>query len=771
MNESIKELRRLYKNNPNNINLLYDYITVLGWAEKDNEALKLCDKVDFDRAPKYLLESVAKSARNLKKYDLSAKLYIKGAKRFPTDPQFYLGLALVLTDMKKQKLALRVLEKAAKKFPRNSDIKFTRAAVYESQKNFFDAMVIYQKLLSNPKVKNKAIIKLVGTLRRQGMPWLAQRYIDQNPDLFDDETRDSVKSDQAAFELRWGTKGYHEDGDYGYIEDALNKIDDVIKRFQKEGVDLKKNKRAQNIWFDKILALDTIAKSDEVIKIYKFLKSENVDIPYNILNIAADAYLYKRKPLIAREIIFESLGKKPDYFESKVLLFYTYSDNYDMHEAISLANRMDENEPPKIWDKNHLYKIDNPRKVETALLKVLAYEYSGYLNYSQKELESLVKKAPANSSYRNALAKLYYYRGWYDKAKEQYEMILSGDPKNFDAKAGEILVAIKKKRFKYADKALNILTSKYNYKKEDLRYLRKNRRQETKSGFFVRSSYGGNLENSSRGGMDDYELFADYYSSLINYHYRAYVFTKLDRNSFYEHLLNNRRYGVGLKYQNGGFGADAKLAYNETYINSIASSLDFSWQADDRLSFSLGGAYFSDNTPLRALAYGIRADDYRVGVKYRANESSATSFEYGKMDFTDDNDRDTVSFIHYQRLVFGPYYNLDAYLYAGGMKNTLEKPAVYYNPKEDYYISFEGKNIWNLYNFYDFYIKQIVALEVGTHWESGYGAKTTGALVLSQEWSLSEDFGFDIGFIRKRASYDGEIEYANKLFLNLNGSF
>ncbi len=769
--DSINELQRLYKKYPNNTNLLYDYITVLSWAEKDKDVLILSSKVDFSQAPQYLLQSVAKSARNLKRYTISAKLYIQGAKRFPNNPQFYLGLALVLNDMKRYKLAHRVLKRATEKFPENLDTKFTQAAIYEAQKNYFDAMVIYEKLLSNPKVKDKAVVKLVGTLRRQGMPWLAQKYIDQNPNLFNDETKYSIKGDQAAFELRWGTKGYHKDGDYRYIKDALIKIDEVIKKLQSEGVDLKKNKRLQNVWFDKMIALDTIGKRGEVINVFKYLKNNGVDIPYNILNIAADAYLYEKKPLIAREIIFESLRKKPDEFETKVLLFYSYSDNYDMHKAISLANKMDQEQLPKIWDKNHLYKIDNPKKVETALLKILAYEYSGYMDYSQKELESLVAKAPANSSYRNALAKLYYYRGWYDKAKEQFEIVLSTNPKDFDAKAGEILVAIKKKRYKYADNILKELSLKYNYKKTDLRHLKKTWNEEIKNGFSIQSSYGGNLENSSRGGVDDYEISADYYTSLINYKYRPYVFTKFARNSFYTHLLNNRRYGIGLKYENSKLTADTKLAYNETYISSLAPSLDLTWRADDRFSFSVGGAYFSDNTPLRALAYGIRADHYKAGIRYTASESSSTSIEYEKMEFTDKNSRDIINFMHYQRFIYGPYYNLDAYLYAGGMKNSLEESAVYYNPKEDYYISLEARNIWNIYTFYDFYIKQIFGLEAGTHWEKGYGANMTGALVFSQEWSLSEDFGFDLGYLRKRASYDGEIEYANKLFLNINGSF
>ena len=68
-------------------------------------------------------------------------------------------------------------------------------------------------------------------------------------------------------------------------------------------------------------------------------------------------------------------------------------------------------------------------------------------------------------------------------------------------------------------------------------------------------------------------------------------------------------------------------------------------------------------------------------------------------------------------------------------------------------------------------IKQILGLEIGSHWEKEYGSNMTGALNLGQQWQMNKDFGFDFGYLRKRSSYDGQIEYASELFLNLNGRF
>ncbi len=229
LDKSLNFLSTLHKENPKDKKLLYDYITVLGWAKKDAQAIRVANSVSFSTAPAYAIQNIAKSARNVKKYRLAVKLYVLGAKRFPNNSDFYLGLALSLNDMKRFKLSNRIFNKAKQKFPNNVNLKFTQAEIYEYNKNFFDAMAIYQELLPNPKIHDKAVIRLVGTLRKLGMPFAAQKYIQANPKLFDDEARSGIQSDQATFKLRWGIKGYHKENDNTDVKEAIDKIDTVIR--------------------------------------------------------------------------------------------------------------------------------------------------------------------------------------------------------------------------------------------------------------------------------------------------------------------------------------------------------------------------------------------------------------------------------------------------------------------------------------------------------------------------------------------------------------
>ncbi len=770
IDKSLNTLKKLHLENPYNKNLLYDYIAVLGWAKKDREALMLSRNIDFSTVPASTIQNVAKSARNIKRYKHAVKLYVLGAKRFPDISDFYLGLALTLNDMKRVKLSNRVFNKAKEKFPNDVNIKFTQAEIYEQNKNFFDAMSIYQDMLSNPKVHDKVVVRLVGTLRRLGMPFAAQKYIDANSRLFDNATRTSIEADKAAFKLRWGVRGYHKEDDTTDVQEALDKIDVVIHTLASKRNDPVHNKRLQNAYFDKIIALNALNRKSEVISLYQALKNVGVDIPFNILNIVGDAYLFEKKPKIAQKILIESLRKKPHYFKTKVLLFNAYSDGYDMHEALDLAEYMDKKELPKIWDRNHLHKMENPRKSDTTLLRLLAYEYSGYMNQAQDELEAFVAKAPLSEEYREALAKLYFYRGWYDKANQEYQILISNNPKNFDAKAGKILTALNQRRYKTAHKALQNLAAEYPKKKIGLKELYKTWNQHNKSAFTIESSFGRDPAESNKGSSNTYNISANYYSPPVYYNWRPFVFTKFSHTEFNKRTLDNKRYGLGLEYKNHDLEATAKLAYNATEIEELAPSIDATWHANDKLSLSGGYAYFSENSPLRGIMNGIRTDSFHTGLHYRTSEFSSTSLDYEMMDFTDNNRRDALSFRHLQRLIYGPYYNLDAQIWAGAMQNK-KGDRIYYNPKQDAYISIEAKNIWNLYNLYTMNVTQSLGLELGSHWEKEYGSNMTGALSLAQQWQMNENFGFDFGYLRKRSSYDGEIEYAGEVFLNLNGRF
>ncbi len=770
ISRSLQEFKTLHQQHPTNLNLIYDYITILGWGNNDNEAITLSKKIDLNQAPDYVLQNIAKSARNIKKFDDAITLYTLGTEKFPNNHHFYIGLALSSHDHKKIELSNVTLQHAKEKFSHDNKILYAIANAYEYNKNYFDAFRIYQDLINDPALKDKSLMKLVGVLKHLGMPFIAQKYINENPNLFDKETVMAIRSDKATFKLRWGAKGYHAKKDRSLLIDVISKIDKNMLAFDLSKSETLQNKHVQNMIFDKIVALNELARTNDAIKLYENFNKLDLKFPSYVLNAIGNAYLAQKQPKKAEKILLLSLKKNPHNFKTKILLFYAYSDGSDMHKALSYAQKLDNEELPKIWDKNHLYRITNPRKLDATVLRILSYEYAGYMGKAEAELIALVENAPTNSWLRSILAKLYYYRGWYERADQEYTILLHQDPDDFGAKEGKFLLFLAQREYRKAYRYLETLEQVYPQKSTELKVLYKTFHSTSKGSFSVQSGFGDTPTQSNIGNSTGYNVSGYLYSGLIDYNYRMFVYAQKTHEKLYGKKSDNSRYGLGVNYRNKLLEANLLLAYNATNIKRIAPSADVTFYLNDYITIGTGYEVFSSQTPLRAIMEGTRMERFFATVSYRHSESRDSSITFEQMDFTDGNMRHSIGLRHFENIIEGPYYNLNAYLYAGGTKNS-ESDAVYYNPKEDAYISISGNNIWNIYKDYDFNIQQTLGIEIGSHWEKEYGSNSTGVISLGQEWSLNENFGFDFGYMRKRSSYDGNIEYKNEFFLNLHGRF
>jgi len=764
LSRSLTELEKLQHLHPENKHLFYDYLSVLGWAKEDKKAISLTRNINKQEIPLYALKDIAKSARNIGAYTYAAKLYQSGIKRDPKDPLFYQGFALVLHDMKKPKLAMRVLNLAQNRLPHDTSILESKAEMYELNKNNFDAMRIYQKLAENPATKDKYMKKFVHSLMRLGMPFVADKYIKENPALFSDEDKMQVSHDQSAFKLRWGKGGFleKESKDKALIQEVLNELNSNLNILKQKNQATVKNRKFQQLHFDKIVALSELHKRKEAIAIYENLKAQNVDFPSYTLNAIGDAYLYVKEPHKAQKVLKESLKKNKHEFTTKYLLFYAYSDAYEANKALKFSKHVNKNEP----------KRAGFHKVDAEIMEILAYEYANYLDFAQERLEELLELAPHNGSVRNELARLYYLRGWHDKAREAYKVQLHFDKKNMDAQQGIIYINLAEKRYDLVDADMKALYKKYPNKKESLNKLQKRINDEKKGYFTIESSYGSDpQESGSKTKTDSYEVNGYYYSPLLQNRWRPFVFTNIGHTQFYENALTNKRVGAGVNYDANHLNANVALSYNLTAIEEVAGYANATYKIDHYWSVFGNYEQFSTQTPLRAIMYGIRANLLQTSLRYRFSESAQSAFTVENMDFDDGNNRLNLIFTNYYKLITGAHYNLDTHIYISNMTNSEDNSAVYYNPKEDFFASINFENIWNIYNWYDSHIKQKIGLEVGTHWEKNYGSNLVGNVNIGQDVEVNKDFGLSYGITRKKSAYDGTVEYGNTMYLNLQGRF
>jgi biofilm PGA synthesis protein PgaA len=205
--EALQILQREFKADPDNLNVLYDYLTILSWAGYDEEVLLLMPRISENQAPAYVLEAAAKSFRNLKNWNRAESLYLKGNERFPDRPAFCLGLIYTLADSGRLQESASLAEKLVERYPGQAEPELAAAYVAAAGKNYTAALARYQKILEKNPGNKLAKQMQIRALASLGAPWLAEELSDREEGLLTPLERLRLRSDQAALAVRWGTYG------------------------------------------------------------------------------------------------------------------------------------------------------------------------------------------------------------------------------------------------------------------------------------------------------------------------------------------------------------------------------------------------------------------------------------------------------------------------------------------------------------------------------------------------------------------------------------
>src|SRR5450830_1459237 len=107
---------------PNDIGIKSDYIVILTWAKKDQEALAVATGMYIKTMPLYCLNALAKAARNTSQFDKAITYYKQLIAREPSKLDPSLGKVLTLIDLGKVVDAESELTKLRHQYPKNADV-------------------------------------------------------------------------------------------------------------------------------------------------------------------------------------------------------------------------------------------------------------------------------------------------------------------------------------------------------------------------------------------------------------------------------------------------------------------------------------------------------------------------------------------------------------------------------------------------------------------------------------------------------------------------
>ena len=756
---AIKELENLYRKYPKNKKLLFDYIAVLGWDGRYNKVLKFSKNLDIQEAPDYTLEMIAKSYRISKNYDLAIKTYKMCILKNKDNLNCLYGLILTYSDAKKIDKAKSYLGKLKRK---NYMFYFLKGYILESKKEYFDSFVNYQKSYQLNRNYDDSLKALVRVLDILGLPYLAQKYVDKKPDIFDKNTFYRLKKDQAAFKIRWGEFVLPNQKDrFKETDEALKELNILISKSNAKSLK-EENPNILQARFDKLVALRDRYYMDEVIKNYKNLKKEHIDLPYYSLNAVADAYLYKKRPQKALLLYKEALKKNPNHFESKLGVFYCYVELFKLKKAIKYIDEVDKNEP--VWIGRG---YENEYKIETASNSALARYFADYMDEAQKRFEDMVNAAPANVDLRSDLASIYKDRGWPRIAIKECDFALAYEKKHKNSNLIKALSLLDANRFRKSEKIVNELYKNYP---EDLQV------KKAKKLFHIYKDMNeltvDSVIGSSSGkeiGSDHFYIETKLYSKPIDYNYRVYILGLYSKSNVVEGKEIFKRAGVALEYKKSDLITDIGFIGNRN-VDKNSWFADIKYYFNDKIISYMEYESYSKETPLRALKNSIYADRKYLVLTYRFSESKETNFEFERMDFNDTNRRSTLELNHYQRIITGPYYKLNTTFTFSIAKNTKDDTP-YFNPLKERYIGVDFENIWHIYRRYSKAFSHVLGFSIGNNWQKGFGSHTPWSIRYEHRWEADDRFDLIYGISRSKSYFDDDKEFDTSFYLNLDWRF
>lgn len=764
--EALRIFADLYESNPTDLDLLYDYLTVLGWAEYDTRVVELFEGLALEQPPAYVLEAVGKALRNTRRFAAAAAMYAVGRVRFPDHADFARGEVYALAEAGRFAQARQRLEVLSREHPEQRWPLHLSAYVADLQGDFISALDLNQRLLEYDSTDETALRGRIFALANMGATHRARYFAEQQPHLLSDEQWWRLWTDQASHEVRWGPLPPPDENL------RFEQTDEALARIVDNMVALDASLPAAQPFilqghYDRLVALRDRVLMAEVVAHYQGLISVDAPIPAYALEAVGDAFLYLEQPEQARDLYLQVLNAGAGDSDTRLSLFYAFIELNDFAAAYSLVDALQAEQPVWLSSGGSNLPTANPERLDVDVAAALARVFAHDFREGQQRFEWMRTRAPRNPDLLRELGNVYTMRGWPRRAQHIYEDGLRIKFDHLGLQMGLADTRMQLHEYNLAESEIAALDERAPENRQIQRLRHRwdvHRMRELRS--FVSFS-----DSSSAGpGEQELRLGSTLFSSPFLTHYRLFADAFWSRGDFPEGRGIYQRYGVGLEYRSRDFIGTAALSFNHSDGGDPGLALVGTWHPDDHWSLPLSLELFSQDTPLRALHNGVHADAVRLGVDYRFSELRRLGLSGQFMDFSDGNQRTRLSSYARQRLITRPMYKLDGQLDLGLSRNSRDD-VPYFSPARDLYAVLTLDNDWLLYRRYSRTFGHRLAVSTGIYRQQNFSTRPTVSLLYEHNWQRDERLLLTYGAVLSRRAYDGRGETGTEYYLRLQWRF
>ncbi len=694
---------------------------------------------DYSKIPKDILSWLGWAYFKTSDLNKAKELYNLVLAVIPDHAAANIGLSYCYAAGGMSGKALEILDRMALLEPENIEIRFARAYAFERAKMFWSAINEYDCILENLPQNPTALKLRLRAFSDLGASTYALR--DSQLLLSDDELLlDDLNADIAADHVQW--------------EEYEKAIKELSEQFRQ-----KKSVRAG---YDLIMAFSKKEDMKGVVAVYEELESQGVHPRPWVMENAAGAYLYLEQPHKALELYNRALQVEPTSYNGRMGKFYTLQELMRWREAEDILNKLDIEQPEFLANKG--IAQPNWQKLEVSLAKGWLLAYEGRLQEAEDYFWGLREKAPANMGIRSGLAHVYLWRGWHQKALEEFRIIKTIAPEDISAEPGRIL-ALNESAFK---KEARIETEELLKKHPSHKHVQNLHRMFQVED--MRELSADIVFSGDEDGFGEVKLNVSL-SQPLSLYTRIYGFMLWQESSDDERTVHYRRAGLGINHIfNNAWRIRQQFSVNYNNGNDFGSLTQVIFTPDDYWRFGLSYDSFSTDVPLRARVSGIEADRLGADIEFRESEWRSYKLSLSQLKYSDGNERQQAIIVYEQGLFIRNNWRMRLFADIYASRNSLEA-APYFNPDHDLSISVTHMTEYTHFRMYNRSFVQRLYFSLGAYKQDNFSSEMTGALRYEHDHNFSDTNSLLYGVSVGRQAFDGDPVHSYSFYITYRWRF
>ncbi len=753
------------------LRVLHDYIAVSAEAGRHALALAELPNIDRAKAPVYVMEALANSARASRQPALAVQLYDDVLARSPERAPSHQGKIYTLSDLGNHPAALASAKHALQQHAKNPLIWEAYGYALRKAGNAPQALEAYAQMRQLDPAGKTATQARINLLASIGAAHEALRLADASAGIMSSADQLNLRLDRAAAHIRWAEADEDTpNGRFRNTDIALQEIDATLS--QLKPIDTPNGPLERRALSDKLVALVNRQRFEEATDLYTQAIHTGFVAPAYARMVVAEAFLGIKRPDLARPMFEQLIKEEPSTLKYRYGLFYALSDLEQHREAQRVVDDIAQREPLTLNRRFPEIEKENPGYVRARVLAMLVRAYADDLPEANRRADALVDSVPANQDVRVNRGNIYNWRGWPRRADEEFRWLLAMAPDNTEAKLGHITSLANINDWRQSDADLDEMV-RVRPENRQVRSAQRRSAVHHLPEFILNGEAGDG--NQAVNASKDRRWEARLYSQPINDVWRLYARSLHTRDVLADESSYSRhRAGVGVEYKARNWLVNTDVTRVTKNPNDAQSGagivLNLFNKINDLYSIRANAESADESLPVRAAVAGISAKRVGLGITVRDNEMHRASADIQRHRFTDGNVRDEwgANYAHVFETEYQNRYSLGIGL--SGMRNTISGTP-YFNPAKALSSDFSLTGEWLHWREEQKSLWHRLSLSVGSYDQDGFDNLASARINYEIDWNASDVMAFRFALGRSMHPYDGVQDFRNYANFSFNRRF